>query len=124
MSKSSLRLGPHPVLGHLCPMPRPMMDVLGDTGFDEFVLPAVRGLARVEGGRLDILAIDANRPGQGDGGRFLAACMDAYSEIRVLHITNPRLEEMLARRGFEAFTRYEDGEVLTGMRWTCSGGPS
>src|SRR5574341_1865509 len=83
---------PVPVLGSL----RPHFEewCAFDTGL-------VHGLAQVRGERLDLVAIVAHFEGQGDVGRFLAACQAAYQLIYIWEIVNPVLAGMPERRGFQ-----------------------
>jgi hypothetical protein len=107
---SLLHRGPHPVIGELFPfMP-------GDW-FEAFDVETVHGLALVRDRRLDLLSIVARNPGQGDGGRFLAACMAAYDVVGVWELLNPELEAMLERRGFWHAADVFQGEAVAGMIW-------
>jgi hypothetical protein len=110
----------HPVVGVLTPSAFAITHPEIAVDFDEFDTGTVCGLARVAanpGERLDILAISSYVKGGGDGGRFLAAAVEAYRHVRVYAIENDRLRAMLARRGFTDFIRMERGEPCTGMEW-------
>ena len=86
-----------PVLGEL----DRSYDWLG-TGFWGFETPTIHGLARVVAGvHLELLAVNAEEPGCGQFGRFLAECQRAYASITVLQISNERFEQYLVRHGFD-----------------------
>lgn len=114
------RGGAFPVIGELRPWVLATIYPELDAGFDQFRTPTMGGLAKVIGARLDLLSLDAHRPGHGDCGRFLAECQNAYEEIRVLFIMNPQLDAMLKRRGFASFAAWQDGEPIDGLRWTLA----
>jgi hypothetical protein len=85
------------------------------TGFLGFETTTIHGLARVVGGvHLELLAVWAMDPGQGDVGRFLDACQRAYESITVLEIANERFESYLQRRGF---SRQEFAGTGITLRW-------
>lgn len=78
-----------------------------------------RGLACIEGDRLEILAVSATIPGQGQCRAFVADCKRAFASMIVLHVDNPVLRAALKRWGFRPYRRTNpDGEKLTGWRWT------
>lgn len=109
---------PHPVIGSLTPRASWVRAYPADTGsFNEFQIPTMKGLARVRGDHLEILAIVADQPNQGDCGRFLAACMESYTMVTVWEVLNTDLAEMLDRRGFVVVHEWIDGGHFQGMRW-------
>lgn len=92
--------------------------ILG-TGYLCFASPTgVRGLARPNGTRLDILAVNSVEMKQGRFRAFIAACKAEFTVVTVWEIWNPFLAEVLSRYGFVAVAEVEQGESLTGMRWT------
>lgn len=105
----------HPVIGELS------LDKWGQifqTGYQAFSTGEVRGLAIVRDDRIWVLAMAADEPNRGHGGRFIDALKDAYRVVTVWEILNASLAAMLARRGFKLVVEVEDGERLEGMRWT------
>lgn len=119
MSATKQRVHPaYPVVGRLTPWPlAELIPAFSGTGFQCFETPTMQGLVNVEGGRLDILSLDAKQPGCGDCGRFLAECMKSYTHIRVLFIQSPLMDGILIRRGFTPFSVLEDGEQIEGRHW-------
>jgi N-acetylglutamate synthase-like GNAT family acetyltransferase len=101
--------GRHAVIGRLEPS--------FDQRFGSFDTGTINGFARVERRTIEILAIEAEHQGRGDGGRFFASLQAIYREIIVWEIYNQRLRAMLARRGFVRMSGVYHGERLTGMRW-------
>jgi hypothetical protein len=101
-----------PVLG--------VLEVWGDGKFRQFDTGEVEGLARVDGTQVDVLAMDAHRPGHGAGGRFLSALMAEYETVRVLVVGNSLLVGMLLRRNFTPFTEGEGWQRTDGYVWRRS----
>lgn len=89
-----------------------------DLGFCEFVRDDVRGLARITGDKVEILAVLALEQGKGSFRALIDRCKAEYRTIEVLEIMNPMLNDVLKRYGFKKFSRRErDGEKVTGWRW-------
>lgn len=110
---SACVLGCYPVLGELHPW------LVIDASWGQYETPTMHGLARVDGKRVDVLAMAATTPGIGDGGRFLADLMRAYQTVRVYEVMDRTLEAMLRRRGFVPFEETEpDGCTTDGFVWT------
>lgn len=73
------------------------------------------GLARIDGGTLEILAVSASKPGRGQCREFVAQCRKEFGIVIVLHVDSPVLKEALKRWGFRPYRRTNpDGEKLTG----------
>lgn len=87
------------------------------TQFCSFMTPTVHGLARVEGKRIDLLAVVAVVSGRGDFGRFVDDLKRSYETIAVWEIWNADLNSMLHRRGFKPVREDVDGDLVTGVRW-------
>lgn len=101
-----------PVVGGLAPFA-----VSTGTEFCSFQTPTVHGLARVEGKRIDLLAVVAVVTGRGDFGRFVDDLKRSYETIAVWEIWNADLNSMLHRRGFKPVREDVDGDLVTGVRW-------
>jgi len=110
--------GSFPVVGETYPF-------LGGP-FGVFETPTVHGLAWVRViqqrpddpgiDRCDILMLAAFTRGQGDGGRFVDALMQAYRVVGVWHVGNRQLAGMLRRRRFVPATLDTD-PFTTGYLW-------
>jgi hypothetical protein len=105
-----------PLLGTV--EPDQVGQILG-TGYMRFASPiGLCGLAKWSDERLDLLAVDAHPPGQGQFRAFIAAAKQVYKTICVWEDWNPVVGEALARYSFQRETEIQgDGEVLTGWRW-------
>lgn len=92
--------------------------ILG-TGFNRFESPdGINGLAEWRGDRIEILAVVANNPGQGNFKKFIADLKREFRTICIWEIWNPWLGDVLKRYGFTDETDIRsDGESVTGMRW-------
>ena len=96
----------------------PVGAILG-TGYMRFTTSfGLAGLAKATGDRLDVLAVDAARPGTGQFRRFIDAAKQSFSTVAVWEDWNPILAPALERYGFHPATHAEDdGEILTGWEW-------
>lgn len=93
-----------------------------DLGFCEFVCDDIRGLARITGGKVELLAVLAMDHGKGSFRALIDRCKAEYRTVEVLEIMNPILNDVLKRYGFKKFSRREgDGEKVTGWRWRRKG---
>ncbi len=91
------------------------------TCFCKFTSPlGLNGLARATDDTLDILAVFADRPGQGAFTKFLKRAQGRFSTIRVLSIWNPTLQAFLLCRGFIHFTDLDANshDMIHGLKWT------
>lgn len=101
-----------PVLGQL--IADPVSDILG-TGFNRFASASgIDGLAKVEGTRLDILALVSNNPATGQFREFIRQCKESYTTIVIWEVMNLTLEAALKRYGFKAGV---DSEILPVWIW-------
>jgi hypothetical protein len=92
------------------------------TRFNRFEsLCGICGLAKDNGfGRLELLAVSSNDPGNGQFREFIKLCKSHYQTICVWHVDNPFLGPCLERYGFYFTTEISglsDGEILEGYRW-------
>jgi hypothetical protein len=91
------------------------------TCFCRFTSPlGLNGLARATDDALDILAVFADRPGQGAFTKFLKRAQGRFSTIRVLSIWNPILQGFLESRGFVRFMDFDENshDMIHGHKWT------
>jgi hypothetical protein len=109
--------GVHPVLGVLAPYTAPWEPGVPPS-WGEYSAAGVFGLARVDGDRVQVLALFALREGAGAGGRFLAALQVAYRVVEILEVGSSVLAGMLLRRGFVPFRSGEGSDAVNGYRWT------
>ncbi len=93
--------------------------ILG-TGFMRFESTCrIDGLAKVDGDRLELLAVHSPLRGQGNFRQFVKLAKSQFREIRVLHISRDWLSDALARYGFINFALQDErGEMITGMIWS------
>lgn len=121
MSRKLPKLPRFPVIGRLTPYPTAL--ILG-TGFSIFDCTNWNGLARVDGERIDILAISTAPVGAGYCRKFFGQLKDAYMTIKVYAIENEILREALLRWGF---TPFKEADILMpgqeeawieGLQWT------
>lgn len=98
--------------------PDPIGQLLG-TGYMRFQSPTgICGLAKDDGERLDILAVDTLTPGKGQFRHFINEAKKQYSTICIWEIWNPWLEPVLLRYGFTPATEIAiTGETLSGVKW-------
>lgn len=91
------------------------------TGFMRFKSTAgISGLARLRDGRLDLLAIEAEKPHHGQLRQFILTAKTHYSAITVLDIWDDWLKKALARYGFTPWVLVEQDEQVPGMMWRTS----
>src|SRR5438094_739910 len=64
----------------------------------------VKGLAKDDAVRLDLLAVQSTNPGTGQFKRFIEAAKQEYQIICVWHDWNPMLGPMLERYGFRRYS--------------------
>lgn len=107
--------GNHPVIGELVPY------TLSAYEWGQYHTGLLHGLARVEGKRIDILVVVAERPGRGDFRRFLNRLQRAYRTVAFWEVGNRDLAGYLKRRGFVEVERVnrrpECDEVVAGLEW-------
>lgn len=100
--------------------PDPIGQMLG-TFFNRFESRAgIGGLAKVspDSLTLELLAVHSATPGTGQFRRFIANCKAHYHTICVWHVSNPLLDKVLPRYGFNREVTVDGyGETLTGWRW-------
>ena len=98
--------------------PDPIGVLLG-TGYNRFeTADGVNGLAKITGDRLDVLAVVASRPSEGQFRRFIAAAKSAFKIVAVWEDWNPIISGALKRYGFHPATCAEtDGEGNHGWQW-------
>lgn len=97
--------------------PDPISMELG-TGYLRFHSPCgVRGLAKENKGRLDILAVESQTPGTGEFKAFIEGCKAQYSIICVWLTWNPLVGPILERWGFRRVTEWHIDENIEGWRW-------
>lgn len=96
----------------------PISQILG-TGYANFQSPTgIDGLAKIDGTRLDVLAVSARHPGTGEFRDFILCCKRAYLEIFVWEDWNPFIGNALSRYGFTRTTETIKGERLEGWVWS------
>ena len=104
------------VLGVIAP--DPIGKQLG-TGYERFSSSCgIDGLAKVNGYRLDVLAVinPTGRPGRFR--LFITLCKVEFDTICIWNITNPIVAGALTRYGFTAEVEITNlGEAIEGMRW-------
>lgn len=103
-----------------------LTSVLLGTGYDRFSSPTgIQGLAKQDGSRLDLLAIDASDPGKGQFREFMRQAKSEFEQIFIWEVWNPLLKEILVRYGFRPAVGFFEGEMLTGFWWRAGwlGGP-
>ena len=91
----------------------------GKEPFVRFASPLkIHGLGKFTPDRKDLLAVDADRPGNGDFRKFIAEAKKEWATICVWFVQNDILAAALSRYGFgKEIELSGDGEVLEGMRW-------
>ena len=96
------KFGPYPVLGTVTASIVGLAGTRLDTGFREFYVRKfkMRGLAKVEGRSLEILAIAADQPGRGHFRKFMQAVKKEYVEIVFWDVMSRVLLSVLPRYGF------------------------
>lgn len=77
----------------------------------------VKGLAKDDAVRLDLLAVESSSPGTGQFKRFIEVAKQQYQIICIWHDWNPMLRPMLERWGFRRYSEQWNGEDLIGLRW-------
>jgi hypothetical protein len=88
------------------------------TGFNRFTSPfGVKGLAKDDAVRLDLLAVESTIPSTGQFKRFIQAAKEQYQIICIWHDWNPGVGPMLQRWGFQRYREQWQGEDLIGWRW-------
>ena len=75
------------------------------------------GLVKVDGDRVDFLAISSVKQGHGLFRKFIADAKNQYQTIAVWEIWNPLVGSALKRYGFYLICDWEDGHTIYGMRW-------
>ena len=95
------------------------------TGYEQFHSPTgINGLAKVNGDRVDILALDARDPGTGQFRIFMDQCKREFETIYIWEVWNPTLRHVLARYGFLPVTEkdLDTEEELKGYRYVSGRG--
>lgn len=93
------------------------------TGFMRFSSPVgINGLAKVSPGfRLEILAVDAVRPGNGHFKHFIERAKQEFNVICIWHVTSEILMDCLPRYGFRPWEERQrvngEFEHMDGWRW-------
>ncbi len=90
------------------------------TGYEQFHSPTgINGLAKVNGDRVDILALDARDPGSGQFRTFMDQCKQEFETICIWEVWSPVLRSVLPRYGFSPFSEVDKdtGEALKGFRY-------
>lgn len=101
--------------------PDPVALELG-TGYSKFHSPAgTKGLAKEQGDRLDILAVESQTPGTGQFKSFIEGCKAQYSTVCVWLDWNPEIGQRLSKWGFSRVREQQLDEVLEGWRWDEGG---
>lgn len=77
----------------------------------------IEGLAKEDGKRLDILAVNATKPGTDQFHEFIIWCKAEYEAIYVWEIWNPLLEQILQRYGFQVALQLVKGQMVWGRSW-------
>jgi hypothetical protein len=91
------------------------------TDFMEYHTPdGLHGLARCDGSHLEILAVGADRPGQGSFRRFIHKAKLVTERISIWEIWNEDLQSALLRYGFTPVATKcpFSGEKQVGLTWT------
>lgn len=93
------------------------------TGYNRFhSSTGIAGLCKINGSRVDILAVHSDNPGTGQFKRFIKKLKKEADGIVLRHVDNPMLKDALARYGFNPVMDVEsiDGRVefVPGMEWT------
>lgn len=101
-------------------------DVPGYRHFKTYL--GVEGLARVIGSDLEILAVNATKPGTGQFRKFVVEAKTRFSSITLWTIMNDELMPILARYGFGPCVGPDvnlDGttSIAEGMRWRKADAP-
>lgn len=106
------------VLGHTTEDP---ISVALETGYRRFYSPfGVEGLARVQGPKLEILAIAATLPHQGLFRAFITKAKEEFQIICIWEVWNEFLPAVLVRYGFHPITQLDPVtcEITSGFKWT------
>ncbi len=109
-------------LGELRPSPTAEMvaTIFGrsEADFVEFVNDTTRGLVRITGDKVEILAVQSKEDGKGYFRSLIERLKSEYRVVEILVVLEPRLDAVLRRYGFKRFSRRErDGEKVRGWRW-------
>ena len=75
------------------------------------------GLVKVDGDRVDFLAISSVKQGHGLFRKFIADAKRQYQTIAVWEIWNPLVKKSLQRYGFYSVCYLDDGHTVYGMKW-------
>ncbi len=88
------------------------------TDYDLFESPTgMRGLAKEDGNRLDILAVDATDEGKGQFRNFIVQCKKEFQEIYVWEVWNDVVANALERYGFRRVTEFRIDAHVDGWKW-------
>ena len=102
----------------------PVGAMLG-TGFDRFrSVCGINGLARESDARLDVLAVEATKPGTGQFREFVRKVCAVFDTVCFWHDWNPELAGALQRYGFRRVTFREQGEKVRGWKWDMAKAPN
>ncbi len=84
--------------------------VLG-TGYERFYSETgMNGLAREDGDRLNLLALDASNPGTGQFREFIEQAKKEYKTICIWHVSHEWLKLKLLEYGFRP---YDENDIIT-----------
>lgn len=102
----------------------------GLLGFSEFKSPiGISGMCRVDGRRVQFLAVDSIRPGNGLFRDFIAAVKKEFDQIDIMFVESPILLSCLPRYGFRYYeesqfiARINEWTFLYGYRWDKQNAP-
>lgn len=103
--------------------PDPMGELLG-TGYQRFQAHCgINGLAKDDAEHLEVLAVDANKPGTGQFRKFIELAKKNYRCVTIWEVWNDDLRNALSRYGFEPCQKTMPwGEQVTGMIWRATPG--
>lgn len=84
--------------------------------FNEFIFDEtlVRGVCRIQGKHLEILAIHSDYEGEGNFARFLDFALGIFETVTFLEVMNDRLESYLRSRGGRDVVvrvQFDDGQI-------------
>lgn len=98
--------------------PDPWAQILG-TGYMRYQSPTgIKGLAKWNGDKLNLLVVHTETPNNGQFHDFISKAKLEWQTICVWECWNPIVGQALERYGFQQETEINgDGEVMEGWRW-------